>query len=253
MPIFQLRSDSLLFPPVELAEPEGEIAVGGDFSPERLVCAYASGIFPWFVWRGQILWYSPDPRMVLRPKDLNVGRSLAKIIRRGDYEVRLDTDFDAILQGCAEVERPRQNGTWISEPYKHGFKQLFEKGIAHCVGAYYQGELVGGLYGMALGKVFFGESMFARRPDASKVAFATFVRQLELWGFELIDCQQETSHLARFGAQGMARADYIQILSKACALSPSIFEGDLSGIGNGPWSLELSQWDGRTTRSDGAG
>lgn len=205
----------LVFPDPSLAEPNGLLAVGGDLKPRRLILAYASGIFPWYHDGLPILWHSPDPRMVLLAKELYVGRSLAKEIRRARYEIRLDTAFRAVIEACARVPRPDQDGTWITDEMLDAYVELHRLGFAHSAEAWLDGALVGGLYGVSLGAAFFGESMFANAPDASKVAFVTLVRQLERWGIELIDCQVKTEHLTRFGATEWPRARFLKALEEA--------------------------------------
>jgi leucyl/phenylalanyl-tRNA--protein transferase len=219
MPIFRLGRE-VAFPHPEESDPSGLLAVGGDLSPERLLLAYASGIFPWYSEGQPILWHSPDPRAVLRPTDLHVPRSLAKTLRHGRFEVRLDTAFDAVIRCCAEIERPGAGGTWITPDMRYAYSELHRLGFAHSAEAFLGDRLVGGLYGVALGSIFFGESMFAREPDASKVAFVVLVRQLARWGFELIDCQQHTRHLARFGAVLWTRSCYLDALAR-CTAHPS--------------------------------
>ncbi len=203
-----------MFPPVELAE-DGLLAVGGDLRPERLLLAYSHGIFPWYGKDLPILWHSPDPRMVLHPDELVVNRSLAKQLRRAPYQLKLDTAFGAVLQGCAEAPREGQRGTWLIPEMISGYQRMHELGFAHSAEAWRDGELVGGLYGVALGGCFYGESMFARAPDASKLAFVALVRQLAAWGFTLIDCQVHTDHLARFGAREIPRAQFLAELAVA--------------------------------------
>ena len=178
------------FPPVEqaAAEPNGLLAAGGDLSVARLVEAYRRGIFPWFNHDQPILWWSPDPRMVLFPAELKIARSLAKTLRTTRFEVRADTAFRDVIQAC-RVPRGGQAGTWITTPMVEAYCELHRHGIAHSVETWLDGKLVGGLYGVALGRAFFGESMFTRATDASKVALATLVRQLDLWGFGLVDCR----------------------------------------------------------------
>jgi leucyl/phenylalanyl-tRNA--protein transferase len=205
----------LVFPSPALAEPSGLLAVGGDLSPKRLLLAYGSGIFPWYHDGLPILWHSPDPRTVLLAGDIHVGRSLAKEIRRGRYEIRLDTAFDAVIEACKSFLRPDQDGTWITSEMLEAYLELHRLGFAHSAEAWMDGELVGGLYGVSLGAAFFGESMFARAPDASKVAFVTLVRQLERWGIELIDCQVNTKHLSRFGATEWPRQRFLEALAHA--------------------------------------
>jgi leucyl/phenylalanyl-tRNA--protein transferase len=206
-----------VFPPVELAD-EGLLAVGGDLRPERLLLAYSQGIFPWYGKNLPILWHSPDPRMVLYPDELVVSRSLKKQIRRKPYELKLDTAFGDVLRGCADAPRPGQNGTWLIPEMITAYTRMHELGFAHSAEAWKDGELVGGLYGVALGGCFFGESMFARAPDASKIAFVTLVQQLRAWGTVLIDCQVHTEHLERFGAREVARTEFLAKLQPALEL-----------------------------------
>ncbi len=213
MPVFRL-DDRLIFPPVRYAE-NGLLAVGGDLRPERLVLAYSLGIFPWYSEGEAILWHSPDPRFVLKARDLRVSRSLRKTLRKAPYRVTLDTAFDAVVRACAKAERPGQRGTWITSDMARAYGDLYRHGLAHSVEAWLDRELVGGLYGVSLGAAFFGESMFARAPDASKVAFVTLVEQLVRWGIELVDCQVTTEHLARFGATEWPRRQYLAALKKA--------------------------------------
>jgi leucyl/phenylalanyl-tRNA--protein transferase len=197
------------FPPVETAleYPSGLLAAGGDLSVPRLLDAYRGGIFPWYSEGEPILWWSPNPRMVLFPAELRVSRSLAKRLRRRDHEVRADTAFQAVMEGCA-APRTGQAGTWISPPMMEAYLALHAIGYAHSVETWMAGELVGGLYGVAIGRVFYGESMFTRVPNASKVAFVHLVRQLDLWGFGLIDCQMRTAHLASLGAREISRPNF---------------------------------------------
>lgn len=212
--IFRL-DHRLLFPPPKLAEPSGLLAVGGDLRPERLILAYSMGIFPWYSEGTPILWHSPDPRMVLTASELHMGRSLGKVIRRGTYDVRLDTAFRTVIERCATAARPGQDGTWITREMIDAYVALHERGLAHSAEAFLDGELVGGLYGVSLGSAFFGESMFAEAPDASKVAFATLVQHLSTWGIDLIDCQVHTEHLERFGATAWPREQFLRALAKA--------------------------------------
>jgi leucyl/phenylalanyl-tRNA--protein transferase len=213
MPVFRLDK-RLVFPPVELAE-DGLLAVGGDLSVERLVLGYSQGIFPWYGPELPILWHAPDPRMVLTPDELIVNRSLRKAIRRQPYQLKLDTAFSAVLAACAEVPRPGQDGTWIIPAMVEAYGGLHARGFAHSFEAWDGDVLVGGLYGVSLGGCFYGESMFARAPDASKIAFAAAVAQLAAWGIGLIDCQVHTEHLARFGARELPRAEFMRRLAVA--------------------------------------
>ena len=204
------------FPPVEeaLIEPNGLLAAGGDLSPERLLDAYARGIFPWFNEEDPVLWWSPDPRMVLFPRELHISRSLRRAIRSGQFSVTLDRAFDAVVDGCAGP-RVNQDGTWITGDMMLAYSRLAQLGFAHSIESWEGPELVGGLYGVALGGVFYGESMFSRRSNASKVALAYLTRQLERWNFALIDCQMATEHLASFGAREIPRADFLRSVQVA--------------------------------------
>ena len=209
MAVYLLPEDEVVFPDPRLGEPDGLLAVGGDYSPERLLAAYMRGIFPWSSEDEPILWWCPRPRMVLPPGEVTVGRSLQKALRRAPYRITMDTAFEAVMRGCAATPRPGQEGTWITEGLIEGFCALHDEGLAHSVEAWEGEALVGGLYGLAIGRVFCGESMFARRPDASKIAFVTLARHLCRWGFELIDCQQATDHLRRFGGREIALEAYL--------------------------------------------
>ncbi len=212
MPVYRL-DERLIFPPPELGPRRGPIAVGGDLRPARLLLAYSMGIFPW---EGEPLhWHSPDPRMVLLPSELRVTRSLEKTLRRGAYRLTLDTAFTEVMVACASVPRPGQEGTWITPGMVDSYTELHRRGVAHSVEAWQGEALVGGLYGLSLGTVFFGESMFARARDASKVAFVRLVRQLEAWGILLVDCQVYTPHLASFGAREWPRRAFLQALRPA--------------------------------------
>lgn len=211
LPVY-LLNQQLVFPPPEGASEEGVVAIGGDLRPERLLLAYAQGIFPWPAEGMPLLWFSPDPRFVLTPAELHVPRSLAKRAKRGDYEIRYDTAFEAVIRACARTKRQGQRGTWILPGMVEGYAELHRLGFAHSVECWMDGELAGGLYGVSLGHAFFGESMFARRPDASKLAFLHLVTRLGRWGFDLIDCQVRTEHLARFGAYDIPREAFLERL-----------------------------------------
>lgn len=225
-----LLTEDLVFPPPEAATEEGIVAVGGDVSPERLILAYGQGIFPWPVRGLPLLWFSPDPRFVLQPGRVHLSRSLRRRMRKDDLEVRADTAFDAVMVGCAAAPRPGQDGTWITRDLHRGYGRLHHLGYAHSIEAWQGDELVGGLYGVSLGRAFFGESMFARVPDASKVAFATLLGQLHAWGFALLDCQVHTDHLARFGAEHWPRARFLRTLRQALSHPTR----------TGPWTLTLT-------------
>lgn len=215
MPVFLLNEDEESFPPPEAADPSGLLAVGGDLKPRRLLTAYAQGIFPWYSKGQPILWHSPDPRFVLEPKHLHVPKSLQKALRRGTLQVRYDTAFEQVIDACARARRPGQRGTWITGEMRDAYVALHRLGLAHSVESWSEGKLIGGLYGVSIGAVFYGESMFALAPDASKVAFVTLVERLVGWDFQLIDCQQETAHLARFGAEAWPRERFLAALAEA--------------------------------------
>jgi len=215
-----LQSDEP-FPPVHsaLAEPNGLLAAGGDLSAERLIEAYRQGIFPWFSDGEPILWWSPDPRMVLVPAEIKVTRSLAKVLRNRVFEVRADSAFREVMQACAEP-RANQRGTWISDDMIGAYHALHRRGIAHSLETWIDGELAGGLYGVAIGRMFYGESMFTRAPDASKIALVHLARQLQRWGFELIDCQMHTAHLERMGGREVPRAAFMRKLGELVNYPP---------------------------------
>jgi leucyl/phenylalanyl-tRNA--protein transferase len=208
-----------LFPPVESAREDmgGLLAVGGDLLPDRILDAYRRGIFPWGTVDGQPLWYSPDPRMVLFPDEFRLTRSLRKTLRAGTFEVRFDSDFPGVMAACATTPRNGQDGTWITPEMHHAYTRLHELGWAHSVETYADGVLVGGLYGMAIGRMFYGESMFSRRSDASKVAFAHLIEFLVTHQFGLIDCQMYTDHLASLGGREIPRAEFLARLSALTA------------------------------------
>ena len=205
----------IYFPDVEhaLQEPDGLLAVGGDLQPTRLLYAYRNGIFPWFGPDQPILWWSPDPRLVLFPEQLHVSHSLAKTLRQQRFDVTFDQVFAEVIRECA-APRPGQAGTWITPEMQAAYLQMHQLGHAHSVECWQQGRLVGGLYGLAMGRVFFGESMFARVADASKVGFVTLVRQLQRWGYRLIDCQVYTGHLERLGARMIPRREFTRLLDR---------------------------------------
>jgi len=214
VPVYPLTAE-LRFPPPEAADPSGLLAVGGDLSPKRLLLAYRMGIFPWYEEGLPILWHSPDPRMVLLPSQFRVSRNLRGQLRNSLLEIRLDTAFGAVIRACASVPRPEGDGTWITDEMMDAYNQLFELGYAHSAEAWADDELVGGLYGVSLGGCFFGESMFARRSNASKIAFAALVEQLVIWNFDLIDCQVHTDHLEGLGATLWERSDFLAALKSS--------------------------------------
>lgn len=211
MPIFAL-TDEILFPPPELADENGIIAIGGDVRPQRLLAAYQAGIFPWPHGDYPLMWFCPAQRFVLTPKEIHLARSLIKTMRKGRYEIRFDTSFEAVMRGCQEQDRPGQDGTWITDEMVEGYTALHEMGFAHSAEAFANGVLVGGVYGVSLGGTFCGESMFANAPDASKVAFATLTAHLATWDFDLVDCQNESAHLGSFGARLISRREFLSAL-----------------------------------------
>lgn len=225
------------FPPAELASPEGLLAVGGDLSAARLLAAYRHGIFPWYNPGQPVLWWCPDPRTVLLPERLKVSRSLRKTLNRGAFTVTLDRCFERVIDGCAE---PRRNlpggGTWITAEMRTAYCRLHADGHAHSVEAWQDGELAGGLYGVALGGAFFGESMFSRVTDASKVAFTHLVRQLIAWRYSLIDCQLPSAHLFSLGAAEIPRRRFLAMLEQALAVpgQPAPWRFDAGSDGDRP-------------------
>lgn len=229
MPVY-LLTDELVFPPPEGATREGVVAVGGDFRAERLLLGYSQGIFPWPSQGMPLLWFSPDPRFVLHPMEAHIPRSLRKRMRRGDYVVKTDSAFEAVIEACAAMPRDGQRGTWITDDLRAGYVELHRLGYAHSIECWMDGQLVGGLYGVSLGRAFFGESMFAVAPDASKIAFATLLGNLVEWGFTLVDAQVYTEHLERFGAIEVPRPEFLRRLHDALSHPTT----------KGPWQLPLA-------------
>lgn len=209
-----LNRASLQFPPLAHAmrEPNGLLAAGGDLSAERLIAAYRHGCFPWYEQGQPILWWSPDPRTFLRPEQLHISRSLRKVLRSNQFSVTFDRNFAQVIHACAQP-RTSQAGTWITSAIQNAYIELHQRGVAHSVEVWQADELVGGLYGIAIGQLFFGESMFSHSSNASKVGFVTLVSRLKAAGFVLIDCQMPTEHLISLGAQSMPRADFAEYLS----------------------------------------
>lgn len=212
MPLFALKKD-LYFPPVHLAEPDGLLAVGGDLTQERLLLAYRSGIFPWY--EGQhVLWWSPDPRFVLFPDQLRVSKSMQQLLKRKAFTFTINKDFAGVINNCKTITRREQAGTWITAEVKQAYIQLHQAGYAHSAEVWLDGELVGGLYGIRLGNVFCGESMFSKVSNASKYAFISYVQVLKQQGVQLIDCQVYTPHLESLGAEMIDRSTFIALLNK---------------------------------------
>lgn len=211
----RLNEDNLWFPAVAQAldEPNGLLAFGGDLRPERILAAYRRGIFPWYQDDQPILWWSPDPRAVLFPEQIHISRSMRKVLASNLFTVRMDTDFAGVMRGCAELTE-RRSGTWITGPMFDAYCKLHELGYAHSIEVWHDGELVGGLYGIALGAVFFGESMFSREKNASKIALIRLCQQLQHWGFAVIDCQVSNPHLHSMGANTIARSTFVKLLQQ---------------------------------------
>lgn len=211
-----LRPDDLNFPSPNhaLTEPNGLLAVGGDLSLERLLAAYKLGIFPWYETGQPILWWSPDPRMVLFPDELHISKSLNKVLNKKAFNVTADQDFPAVISACANQRSKNREGTWITDEMQQAYINLHESGWAHSIEVWQENELVGGLYGVAIGGVFFGESMFATQDNASKVAFVHLVKSLQKRGIKLIDCQVSSEHLTSLGAREIKRSEFMYYLSE---------------------------------------
>ncbi|MEN8264065.1 MAG: leucyl/phenylalanyl-tRNA--protein transferase [Nitrospirota bacterium] len=219
MPVFEL-SDKLIFPPPELSEDNGLLALGGNLTEARLLLAYSMGIFPWYSDDDPILWWSPDPRFVLFPEELKISRSLRQTIRKGTFQITIDKAFESVISKCASTHKKDDGGTWITVDMIEAYTGLHHCGHAHSVESWYEGKLVGGLYGVSMGSAFFGESMFSTKSDASKAAFVLLIQQLIKWNFTLIDCQIYTRHLISLGAREVPRSEFLARLKKALS-SPS--------------------------------
>lgn len=218
MPVYQLDDNDYWFPPVSeaLDDPQGLLAVGGDLSVSRLLHAYQCGIFPWFSDHDPILWWAPSPRMVINPHQIHISKSMAKVIRKTPFIVTFDHAFERVVKACGSTPRADQTSveSWITQDMQHAYTQLYRRGYAHSVEVWHGGELVGGLYGVALGRMFFGESMFSRADNASKIAFIHLAQRIAQWGFVLIDCQMHTPHLASLGAQEIPMAEFENYLEQ---------------------------------------
>ncbi len=223
MPIYRLNKE-LVFPDPSYAEEEGILAIGGDLSVDRLILAYANGIFPWPMKGAPLMWWAPDPRMVLYPDKLKISKSLKQLIKSEKYSISFDSDFVKVIQHCAAIPRRGQDGTWITNDMLKAYIMLHKEGFAHSVETRFKGELVGGLYGVSLGKVFFGESMFHTKTDASKFALYHLVELLRAWEFDLIDVQQDTDHMRSLGAINLARKEFMEQLEKS--VSQPTFKGN---------------------------
>ena len=211
---YWLSEDELTFPHPTLANPDGILAVGGDLSPERIILAYDNGIFPWFNEEDPIIWWSPDPRFILHPSKLKVSKSMRKVLRDEVFQITFDTAFEEVILACSKIPRGGQEGTWITKKMIRAYVRLHELGFAHSVEVRQNGVLVGGLYGIALGRCFSGESMFAKASNASKAGFITLVKKLEAIGFDMIDCQTHSNHLESLGAEAISRDDFLTFLEK---------------------------------------
>lgn len=207
-----LLNNSLIFPDPRYAESDGLVAVGGDLRIERLILAYQNGIFPWYSEGNPIMWFSPDPRLILFPDELRISKSFRKVINSEVFEIRFDTRFEEVVTNCAKVKRKNQDGTWITSDMAEAYGQLYNQGFAHSVEAFYEGELVGGLYGISLGGAFFGESMFHSMNNASKVSLYRLVQKLKSWRFDFIDSQIPTSHMKSLGAREVDRDSFLAML-----------------------------------------
>lgn len=210
-----LQDETAPFPPIDQAidEPNGLLAAGGTLSHQRLVSAYRAGIFPWYSPGEPILWWSPDPRCVLVPDQLHISKSMRKRLKKDDYHVTFNRNFSAVIDACS-APRKGEDGTWITNEMKAAYEKLHQQGLAHSVEVYIEGELVGGLYGLSMGKLFFGESMFSKVKDCSKIAFIKMVEQLQKWGYALIDCQVSNDHLFSLGAQEISRDEFQRYLDQ---------------------------------------
>jgi leucyl/phenylalanyl-tRNA--protein transferase len=222
LPIYPLTDDPRVFPDPRHASVEGLLAYGGDLSPQRLLNAYSVGIFPWFNEDDPILWWSPDPRLVLYPQDIKISKSFRRILRNGEYEIKFDHNFAEVITQCGQIPRPGQDGTWLHKDMQQAYTELHERGYAHSVETYMDDELVGGLYGVTMGRVFFGESMFATRPNASKIALVALSDVLAAKSYDLIDCQVETEHLVRMGAVSIPRNRFLDELKSSIAIPENI-------------------------------
>jgi leucyl/phenylalanyl-tRNA---protein transferase len=207
--VYYFVNEKLYFPPVENADEHGILAIGGDLSPERLLLAYRSGIFPWFNEEDPIIWWSPDPRFVMFPSQLKVSKSMKQVIKKNVFHITFDHAFREVITACQTVKRHGQQGTWITEDMLESYYELHRLGFAHSVEAWRNGKLVGGLYGVSIGRAFFGESMFAKESNASKIAYITLVQKLEKLNFQMIDCQVYTEHLESLGAVEIPRQEFI--------------------------------------------
>ena len=212
MPVFQL-TNKLIFPSAELAEDNGLLAVGGDLSPERLLLAYRNGIFPWYSEGDPILWWSPSPRLVIFPADFKIPKRLSRLMRQEKFSITIDHAFRQVIAACASTDKRREKGTWITNDMLVAYCQLHDKGYAHSIECWLDDELAGGLYGISLGGIFFGESMFSVQPNSSKIALVHLLKKMQEWDFDLLDCQMKTEHLMQFGAKEIPGNEFQEILA----------------------------------------
>ena len=212
MPVYQLIPEVPIFPSADEAEDDGLVAVGGDLTVDRLLAAYSEGIFPWYEIGQPILWWSPDPRLVLIPEELRISRSLRKVLRKQKFEIRFDSAFQEVIRACAEVRRERNEGTWIIPEMQRAYTNLFKEGFAHSIESWHCNKLIGGLYGVSLGQCFFGESMFSTMNDSSKVALVALADFSKEVGIKMIDCQMSTAHLLSLGAREIKREIFLKSL-----------------------------------------
>lgn len=227
MPVYQL-SDKLIFPPAELADKDGLLAIGGDLSPERLLLAYSNGIFPWYTAGDPILWWSPSPRLVIFPDEFTIPKRLSRLIRQKKFSATVDQAFQEVIAACATIDKRGKKGTWITIEMIDAYCRLHDMGFAHSVECWMDGELAGGLYGISLGGIFFGESMFSRQTNASKVALVALMDKLQKWDFDLIDCQMKTEHLMQFGAREIPGAEFQKLLIKSLSRETKIGKWQLA-------------------------
>jgi len=227
MPVYQL-TDKLIFPPAELAEKDGLLAIGGDLSPERLLLAYSNGIFPWYSQGDPVLWWSPSPRLIIFPDEFKIPRRLARLVRQKKFTATADKDFRQVIEACATIGDRQQKGTWITDDMIEAYCLLHEMGFAHSVECWLNEELAGGIYGISLGGIFFGESMFSRLPNSSKIALVALVEKLLTWDFDLIDCQMKTGHLLQFGAREIPGQEFQKLLAKSLSRPTRIGKWELS-------------------------
>lgn len=214
MPVYALPK-AHVFPPVSHAEPDGLLAVGGDLAPDRILMAYHQGIFPWYSEGSPILWWSPDPRMILMTAELKISKSMRQVMRSGKFKITYDKAFEEVIEACGNVPRPGQDGTWLTQEMRLAYIQLHQLGFAHSVEVWREGRLVGGLYGLAIGSVFCGESMFSLESNASKAGFIDLVKRLQAIGFRFVDCQVHTPHLESLGAKEVPREEFLDLLETA--------------------------------------